>query len=816
MLIRNEQHDRALKEVALDADLVVVGGGLAGTCCAISAAREGARVVLVQDRPVLGGNASSEVRLWVLGATSHMGNNNRWAREGGLINEILLESVHRNPEGNAVLFDSLLLEKAVSEPNLTLLLNTAAHEVERRADGGVASVGAFCSQNSTKYRLRAPLFCDASGDGVLGFLAGAAFRIGAESRHEFGELHAPESETRDLLGHSLYFYARDTGQPVRYTPPAFALDDITKIPRYRRFSTQDQGCSLWWIEYGGRRDTVHDSEEIKWELWKVVYGVWDHIKNSGDFPDAETMTLEWVGMIPGKRESRRFEGDYMLTQQDIVEQRLHEDAVSFGGWAIDLHPSDGVYSSEEPCTQWHSRGVYQIPYRCLYSRNVPNLFLSGRIISSSHIAFGSTRVMATCAQNGAAVGVAAALAVREGLQPADLGRDDYLGQLQRALLRRGHYIPGHSLDDPADLAGSAAIEPSSTFELSELPADGPIKSLGDAQALLMPFDSGAVPEIELTVSADKPTSFVAELRTSSRAGGFTPDQILASAQVDVGRQPLAGPHFSQVPSTTNGGSEPGAAAAKQSVGLLRQQATRAHATSQTARSEKVRLAFDHTFDAPTYGFVCLMPNEDVQVAGTDSLVSGLTTVSRRHNVKVAKQMVQSPPEGCGIDRFEFWTPERWSTGCNLAARFTPSVKGFGAVNLVNGVERPTTASNAWVADRADPAPRITLRWSEPVLVNRIELAFDCDYDDSLEQVLVRHADRTSQLCVRSFRVVGPGGEILHRETDNHQARCTVLLDSPLRTGELSVELDHPNDRAPASLFAVRCYGPDSPAPLLSR
>jgi len=149
---------------------------------------------------VLGGNASSVVRLWILGATSHMGNNNRWAREGGVIDEILVENIHRNPEGNPLLVDALLLEKVVAEPNLTLLLNTAVFEVQKRDADTIASLRAFCSQNSTMYELHAPLFCDASGDGIVGFMAGAAFRIGAESRAEFGEKFAPERGNGELLG----------------------------------------------------------------------------------------------------------------------------------------------------------------------------------------------------------------------------------------------------------------------------------------------------------------------------------------------------------------------------------------------------------------------------------------------------------------------------------------------------------------------------------------------------------------------------------------------------------------------------------------
>lgn len=342
---------REPRSETIDTDLVVVGGGMAGCCAAITAARAGLRVALVQDRPVLGGNASSEVRLWILGATSHQGNNNRWAREGGVIDEILVENTYRNPEGNPLIFDTVLLEKVAGEPNITLLLNTVVFELDKADADRIAAVRAFCSQNSTMYALRAPLFVDASGDGLVGFMAGAAFRMGAESREEFGEGLAPSEEYGELLGHSLYFYSKDAGRPIAYTPPSFALADITKIPRFRSFNAREHGCKLWWIEYGGRLDTVHDTEAIKWELWRIVYGVWDHIKNSGQFPEAANLTLEWVGHIPGKRESRRFEGDYMLTQRDVVEQRAQPDAVAYGGWALDLHPADGVYSERPGCNQ---------------------------------------------------------------------------------------------------------------------------------------------------------------------------------------------------------------------------------------------------------------------------------------------------------------------------------------------------------------------------------------------------------------------------------------------------------------------------------
>lgn len=446
MFIGEFEKSRKPAKVHSRHSLVIVGGGLTGVCCAITAARAGADVALIQDRPVLGGNASSEVRLWALGATSHMGNNNRWSREGGVIDEILVENTFRNQEGNPVLFDMVLIDKVLSEPNITLYLNTCVYDAEM-SGRTVRSVTAFNPQTGTHHTIEGDLFADCSGDGALAYMAGAEYRMGAEDREEYGEKFAPD-KTRygELLGHSILFYIKDTGRPVRFEAPEFALKEVEElIPRLRNpeyFSTSQHGCKYWWLEYGGRLDTIRDTEIIKFELWKIVYGVWNHIKNSGKYPETENYTLEWVGLFPGKRESRRFKGYYMLTQQDIIEQHEHYDAVSFGGWSIDLHPADGVYGAGRACNQWHSKGIYQIPYRCLVTPDADNLFIGGRIISVSHVANGSTRVMCTAAHGGQAIGTAAAIALRDHLKPADLIGRERIGQLQSALLRTGHFLPG--------------------------------------------------------------------------------------------------------------------------------------------------------------------------------------------------------------------------------------------------------------------------------------------------------------------------------------------------------------------------------------
>ncbi len=764
-MIREQATDkRGLRAIEHEADVVIVGGGLSGVCCALTAARAGIRVILVQDRPVLGGNSSSEVRLWVLGATSHMGNNNRWAREGGAIDEILLENLYRNPEGNPLIYDTILLEKIVLEPNITLLLNTAVYTVDMNEEEGtggntntIKSVSAFCSQNSTTYTLTAPLFCDASGDGIVAFQAGAAFRMGAESREEFGEKFAPSADYGELLGHSMYFYSKDTGKPVRFVPPAYALTDITRIPRFRSFNANEYGCRLWWIEYGGRMDTVHDTEIIKWELWKVVYGVWNHIKNSGQFPEAENLTLEWVGQIPGKRESRRFEGDYILTQPDIVEQRTHEDAVAYGGWSIDLHPADGVFSEKSGCNQWHSKGIYSIPYRCLYSRNVENLLLAGRIISASHVAFGSSRVMGTSAYVGQAVGMAAAICTRLQVRPALL-TGDRLTALQTELLKTGHHIPGFRLYDAQNLVHQARLSASSELVLSELPPDGPLISLHQSAAQMLPLIPGPIPKLTVWVSANENTTLTVELRRSSLPDNHTPDNTLETKQIAL-------------------------RAGKQSISLH----------------------FDAQMTDTAYGFICFMQNKAVAVQGSQLRVTGLLSVFNKTNPAVSNYGKQEPADDIGVDAFEFWTPERRPNGHNLAFRIEPGLRPFSVQNICNGIQRPTHQPNAWVADLRDTNPTLTVQWDTAKLIREVVLHFDTDFDHPLESVLMTHPETVVPFCIRDFVLCNDQNERIYEQSGNYLTQQIIRFDKPVETRSLSVHLKPGSSSAPASLVEIRCY-----------
>jgi hypothetical protein len=761
---------RSPKSITLNTDLVVVGGGLAGLCGAITAARAGIKVVLVTDRPVLGGNSSSEVRLWVLGATSHMGNNNRWAREGGVIDELLVENMYRNPDSNPLIFDTILLEKVVSEPNITLLLNTAVYDLEKSDPDTISKVYAFCSQNSTRYELIAPLFCDASGDGIVGFLAGAAFRMGAEAKEEFGEKFAPSQAYGELLGHSLYFYSKEVGKPISFVAPSFAHDVTQKIPKFRSFNTQEFGCRLWWIEYGGRLDTVHDTETIKWELWKVVYGVWNYIKNSGNFPEAANLTLEWVGHIPGKRESRRFEGDYMLIQQDIVEQRAHYDDVAFGGWSIDLHPADGVFSEKElsSCNQWHSKGIYGIPYRCYYSKNISNLFLAGRIISASHVAFGSSRVMATSAHGGQVVGMASALCTEYGLLPRDFADPARISSLQQALLKTGQHIPNLSLFDPEDLVQSAQISASSELVLNELLPAGEPQEVSFALAQMIPLQFG--PNVEplrviIYPHAEAATELEIELRVSSKIDNHTPDLILN----------------------------------KQVIPL---QAGR-NCVSLTFSLANHPLCNEHTVH--TYAFLTLHRNPLVKLPFSDQRITGFVSVFNAINKAVSNYGKQEPQEDIGVETFEFWCPQRRPAGKNLAMKFTPAIQAFHAKNIRNGVQRPTNQPNAWVADPQDPKPSLHLEWPEPQSIRHIVLHFDTDFDHPMETVLMAHPENEMPFCIKNLRIRNDRDELVAEIVGNHQSQQHIHLERAITTKYLQIEVEHISAEVLAGLLEVRCY-----------
>jgi hypothetical protein len=421
-------------------DLCVVGGGMSGLCAALAAARRGARTALVHDRPVLGGNASSEIRMHICGADVH--NRRPNLRETGILEEIRLEHLRHNRQQSYSVWDAILYDKAAREPNLALFLN-ATCLAARREGPRVASVDAWQLTTETRHTVQARLFADCSGDGILAPLTGADHRIGREARAEYGESIAPERADARTMGLTCLFEARDTGAPAPFDPPPWAhrYDRCEDLP-YGADGHAWFGSGYWWVELGGEYDSIHDTERLRHELLRIVFGVWDHIKNRGDH-GAANWALDWIGFLPGKRESRRYLGDHVLTQGDVEAGGRFPDLVAYGGWHMDDHHPAGFGAARlgAPATVFHpAPSPYGIPYRALYSRNVENLFCGGRCLSASHAAMSSTRVMGTCAAIGEAIGAAAALAVRHGLDPRGAG--GRIAELQQDLIAHDVFLPG--------------------------------------------------------------------------------------------------------------------------------------------------------------------------------------------------------------------------------------------------------------------------------------------------------------------------------------------------------------------------------------
>lgn len=426
-----------MREKSHIADLCIIGGGLSGVCAAIAAARRGLRVVLMQDRPVLGGNASSEIRMWICGAH---GEN---MRETGILEEIQLENLYRNPDANFSIWDSILYEKVKAETNITLLLNCVCVNCEM--DGNkIVSIRGYQLTNETWHTVTAQFFADCSGDSVLAPLTGAEYRVGREAQAEFDESIQPIEADKKTMGMSILFQIRETSSPKTFIPPSFAYkyeSDAAFPFKSLKWRNHDTETNFWWIEVGGEDDSIHDTEEIKDELIKIAFGVWDHMKNHGDH-GCENWMLEWFGFLPGKRESRRYVGDYVMTQNDVLSQGKFDDLIAYGGWTLDDHPPAGFYHDGLPSAHHAAPSPFCIAYRCLYSKNIENLFFAGRNISVSHAALSATRVMATCSLLGQTVGTAAAIAVHKSLSPRGVYETE-VRELQKQLMYNDCYLPFH-------------------------------------------------------------------------------------------------------------------------------------------------------------------------------------------------------------------------------------------------------------------------------------------------------------------------------------------------------------------------------------
>jgi len=426
-------------------DFVVVGGGFAGIGASVSAARLGLRVALIQDRPVLGGNASSEIGVNPIGNLDF----DLYPRNADVVKDL---------EGGN---DARQLAVVVAEKNVSLFLNMRVFGVEMRG-GRIAAVTARNTMTAKEMRFRAPLFADCTGDATVGFLAGAEWRMGREAREQTGETFAPDKADRQLLGNSIYWRANPAANPSPFPPCPWAIQvsqECYDVPPGKAKPKMPPGmltAGIWNWESGFNRDPVMEAEFIRDHLFRAIFGVWDFLKNRGnDKEKYANWRLDWVGYVLGKRESRRLIGEYIITQQDLAENVKHPDGCVIATWYVDLHyphpenskcfpgaefrsiayddPNLAKYSDRIPRHALIKIKPFPIPYRCFYSRNIPNLFMAGRNISATHVGLSAVRVMNTTAMMGTVVGRAAYLCKKLDVSP----RDIYAKHLEefKALLR---------------------------------------------------------------------------------------------------------------------------------------------------------------------------------------------------------------------------------------------------------------------------------------------------------------------------------------------------------------------------------------------
>lgn len=691
-------------------DVVVLGGGMAGVCAALAAARAGAKTVIIQDRPVFGGNSSSEIGVHIVGA-DELGSH-RFSRETGLIDELFADNVRfPNLQGSPSVWSLVLWATLRDQPNLTVHLNAVAYEpqvVENR----IKSVTVHQTTTERFWRVTGDVFIDSTGDGRVGYEAGAEYMWGRESRDQFDEPLGQPVADRYTMGNTVYFRARDMGRPVPFVAPPWAhtFESDSSFPggwkdcpHDIRLLTNPRG-GYWWIECGGTLDTVKDAEAIRDQLLCYAVGVWEHIKNRGDH-GAENYVLESIGFVPGRRESRRFIGDYIMRQRDVESPQPFPDTIAYGGWHIDMHHPQGIAS---PDRYWHGallKRRYAIPFRSLYSHNIDNLMFAGRNVSATHVAMATMRVMATCALMGQAAGYAAYLCRKHDCLPRQI-YERHIEELQQALLLQDVYLPGVRERAPNNLARSAKVTASSekVLRFAEPTEYRPLARPA-AQSFFISKPTLTNIQLPLENLTGEQTEVVIRLRSGYEIDDFTSttDLAVSRATVPPGRH-LVDFALSQVNLDVN---------------------------------------------APYW----------IQVDANPSVAWGYS----REEV---------PATQAGVEQDQIFTPPgsqrfiRRIRGC-YGMSLTPPSHCFGPAQVLTGVNRPERSSNVWIS--ADPCPQwLRLEWPKPVSIRRIQITFDNDLDRTRTQW---SEGGCIPALVRDYRVLacdGPAERVLVEVTDNHQ------------------------------------------------
>ncbi len=774
-------------------EVVVCGGGLAGFCAAVAAARNGARVCIIQDRPVFGGNSSSEIRVKPHGADRH----HCYGRETGIIMELMIEERARNhveifsDNGwlNSV-WDMVLYDTALKTPNLVFRLNTSVIDVILDSKDKIKSVIARVEHAETEIEIYGDIFIDCTGDGVVAARAGCEWRMGEESRIEFGEAHAPMKASSNTMGSSLHFCARNMGYPIPFNSPEWAIkyNDASYFYDKGRVPYTPKG-GYWWLEIGTPWHTIYDNEEIRHELTCHLLGVWDWIKNKDPQlkDEAKNYAIDWIGQVPGKRESRRIMGKYLMKEQDVVNKTRFQDEIAYGGFLIDIHTVGGLLAeTSEPVNATKIKdknelgddiderndldetsdvavkayvGPYGIPLRILISKDISNLMMAGRNVSTTHAAFGTLRVMSTTSLMGQAAGTAAAVAISQSL-PISYMADKGISIVQQTLLKDGCFLPHFKNEDKADIARKAKVSASSSAKLY-----------------------GIGPENKNWMSDFFSFFSCSEYCLKQRMGQF----------ISIGQGRLD----------------------KVSVCL----------TNHTDIVQKVKASLylaDHIWDYDSSSnkpVLCetILDVPPCEVQWVDWNIglgkeSGLKPYSYvrldlHENANVAWLEAGSlEPYHVCVYEIAPGKMRKYKKGTSMSFKVEPGQDVYNPENILTGVIKPHKSTNLWRSSSENPLPEwMQLQWDSPQKISKIILTFPGYQTFEFREYppFFRDPETAKDFSIYSF-LDGKWTEIVNVK-DNYQYRQCFELKTPVYSECLKIIFYSTNGSECAGLYEIRCY-----------
>lgn len=771
-----------MKTLEENYEVVVCGGGMAGYSAAMAAARQGKKTCLIQNRPVFGGNCSSEIGVTIHGAAAF----HAYARETGIISELLIEErsvnhaeIYENGWINSV-WDMVMYDLAVKEDALTFYLNTEVVGVNLSSNGkAIKSVTANIQNAETQLTVNGDIFIDCTGDGVIADKAGCEWRMGSESKEEFNEIHAPEKASSDVMGNSIHFRAKDMGRPVPYQAPEWAVkhEDPAYFYEQGRIPKDKRG-GFWWIEIGVPHHTIYDNENIRHELTRHTLGIWDWMKNHDPIMKEQTKNyaLDWIGQVPGKRESRRIMGEYLVTENDIQEKKVFEDEVGFGGWFVDLHTPGGLlaehaeasaatdgeeYNTFDEYMVKSYCGPYGYPLRSLIAKDVDNLMMAGRNISATHAALGTLRVMGTTAIMGEATGVAAAVALNNkvGLK---IVPSKYIKEVQQKLLRGGCFLPNFKNEDIKDLALKAKVTASSTDKLY---GAGP-ESTGAHEGL--------------NVWTDQPQYHNEVLETIK-------GQIIAVGGTNIETLSVCLTNLTEETQTVE--------AYVHSIGhIWDYRVSPAEPLAKTVLTVpvgervwvdwNVGLTVENGLIDNQYIRLDLGVNTNVEWKEAGCVIPGHTAMYQIGENKM----------------------RRYYNGNTLSFKVAPAQDCFHAKNVISGVTRPHEYTNVWMSDRNFPLDQwVNLSWDAQQDIEQVELTFPGHLLREYHAYAPFYRDPQ---CPKDYEIWVLENEnwikVVNVE-NNYQRQRKHFLDKTYSAKEIKIVVKSTNGDTRACIYEVRVY-----------